>query len=68
MSEIMGTSETAPSVMLSPNATKRVFVRVCGTRTVTVNPHDTCAIAESVAVQTTGVSPMAKMELEPGVH
>ena len=65
---ISGASDTAPSVMLSPNAMNFVFAIVCDTRTVTANPHDACAMSASVAVQRTAVSPMAKMLLEPGSH
>ncbi len=65
---IRGASDTAPSVMLSPNATNFVLAIVCDTRTVTLNPHEACAMSASVAVQRTAVSPIAKLLLEPGSH
>jgi len=63
-----GANDTAPSVMLSPNAVNFVFAIVRDTRTVTPNSQDARAISASVAVQRTAVSPIANMLLEPGSH
>jgi hypothetical protein len=54
--------------MLSPNAVNFVFAMVRATRTVTPNPHDACFMSASVAVQLTGVSPIANTLLDPGSH
>jgi hypothetical protein len=54
--------------MLSPNATYLVAPIFGGTVIVTVNVQVSVRCRESVAVQETGVGPMANVEPLSGVH
>jgi len=53
---------SSPHVMLSPNARKRVRVRLGGAVTVTLNPHVAVRPAWSVTVQVTAVEPTWNVE------
>ena len=67
-SSVVGSGEVVPSVMLSPNATKRTDDNTGTAETMTENPHAPDLPRLSVAVQVTRVVPRGKGVPDAGAH